>query len=140
MKVTNLGVLASAVLCVLAGPLSAQGPDPSAPVGTTPRLLADIAASRKESEKKLDMTFRKAIREIEKSEHVSRDRAERVISDLNASQAAWQDFRRKQCSFLYSYYYEEIGSLGARMAGIWEYESQLIGQRIKELENPPNYF
>ena len=63
-----------------------------------------------------------------------------VISDLKAAQIAWQDFRRNQCSFLYSYYYEEIGSLGARAAGVWEYESHLIDQRIKELEEPPNYF
>ena len=42
-----------------------------------------------------------------------------VIDALKASQAAWQEFREKQCGFLYSYFYEEIGSLGARAAGIW---------------------
>ena len=140
MKLIKLCLLTSAVLVIYAGPVSAQGPDPKAPVGTTPHLLADIAADRREAEKKLESAFRKAIQEIEKNDHTSRDRAVMVISDLKASQAAWQEFRKKQCSFLSSYYYEEIGSLGSRMAGIWEYESQLIDLRIKELENPPNYF
>lgn len=140
MKLIALSVFSAAILCTSASRISAQGPDPSAPVGTTPRLLADIAAGRKKSEKKLENAFRKAIREIDKNDHISRERAAMIIGDLKASQSAWQEFRQKQCSFLYSYYYEEIGSLGSRMAGIWEYESQLIDQRIKELENPPNYF
>lgn len=140
MKLIKLCLLTCTLLSVLAGPLPAQGPDPHAPVGTTPRILADIAADRQEAEKKLESAFRKATREIEKNDRISRDRAAMVIRDLKASQTAWQEFREKQCSFLQSYYYEEIGSLGSRMAGIWEYESELITQRIKDLENPPNYF
>lgn len=120
---------------------SAQGPDPEAPIGSTPRLLADIAAGRKEAEKKLEATFQRAIRAIETSDQITRDRGiEMVIQGLKASQAAWQEFREKQCGFLYSYYYEEIGSLGARAAGIWAYEERMIEARIEELENPPNYF
>ncbi len=46
----------------------------------------------------------------------------------------------KQGAFWSSYYYEEIGSLGARAAGLWEYGSRLIKQRIDEVENPPDYF
>jgi hypothetical protein len=63
-----------------------------------------------------------------------------VIRDLKEWQAAWEQFREKQTAFLYTYYYEEIGSLGARAAGIWAYERRLIEKRIEELKNPPNYF
>ena len=119
----------------------AQGPDPNAPVGSTPRILADIAADREDAEKKLNAAFERAVHAIESSDNIRRDKGkEMVIRKLKESQTAWEQFRREQCAFLYSYYYEEIGSLGARAAGIWEYESRLIKQRIEELENPPNYF
>jgi uncharacterized protein YecT (DUF1311 family) len=121
--------------------IQAQGPDPNAPVGSTPRILADIAADRKEAEKKLNAALEHAVRAIESSDSITRDGGkEMVVRKLKESQAAWEQFRREQCAFLYSYYYEEIGSLGARAAGLWEYESRLIKQRIEELENPPNYF
>lgn len=138
---TPVFLFAIALLALSAAHTNAQGPDPNAPIGTTPRLLADIAASREEAEKKLEAAFQRAIRAIETNDMITRDKgAEMVIDDLKASQAAWQEFREKQCGFLYSYYYEEIGSLGARAAGIWEYEERMIGARIRELEHPPNYF
>ena len=136
-----ISIFAAAILSLSTICAYAQGPDPNAPVGSTPRILADIAADRKEMEKKLQDTFQSAVHAVETNEHINRDGGrEMVIRDLKAAQAAWKEFREKQCSFLYSYYYEEIGSLGARAAGIWAYERELIETRIKELENPPNYF
>lgn len=140
MKSATLIIVASLLLGFGDEPSLGQGPDPNAPVGSTPRILSDIQNERKEAEKKLSMALKKAIEEIRKSETISKGRAEMVIKNLTASQAAWEEFRRKQCSFLTGYYYEEIGSLGARAAGIWEYEKGLIEQRIKELEEPPNFF
>ena len=133
-------IVASTALWLGTSLAFAQGPDSNAPVGTTPRILADIAADQKKAETRLEAAFQKAIHAIETSELIGRDRAEMVIRDLKASQAAWQVYREKQRAFLYAYYYEEIGSLGARAAGVWEYERRLIDARIKELEEPPNYF
>lgn len=140
MKLARSVLLVFVALCAATSNLAAQGPDPGARVGSTPRILADIAAARSESERKLEAAFQKALQAIEKDENISQSRTAMVAESLKASQSAWQDFRRKQCDFLSSYYYEKIGSLGARAGGIWEYESHLIDQRIKELENPPNYF
>ena len=139
MKLLVPSALALAFL--LATPLCAQGPDPKAPIGSTPRILADIAADRAVAEKKLNSAYEHAIHAIESSDSITRDKAkEMTLRKLKDSQTAWEQFRRKQCAFLASYYYEEIGSLGARAAGLWEYESRLIKQRIEELENPPDYF
>ncbi len=141
MKITSLRIFALVFLCLSTSGLRAQnGPDAKARVGTTPRILADIETARAAKEKKLEAAFLKAIRAVESGETISPGRAGMVVAGLKASQAAWQEFRRKQCEFLYGYSYEEIGSLGARAAGIWEYESHLIDQRINELENPPNFF
>jgi uncharacterized protein YecT (DUF1311 family) len=137
---TVLSLFVGIAFCLGALQIFAQGADPKAPVGTTPRILADIEAARKEAEKKLERALQKSVHAIEKSENIGRGRAALVVGDLKASQAAWQEYREKQCGFLYSYYYEEIGSLGARAAGMWQYEHGLIEERIKELENPPGYF
>jgi uncharacterized protein YecT (DUF1311 family) len=119
----------------------ANAPDPNAPEGTTPRLLADTAAAREEAETKLEAAFQRAVAAIEASDSITRNQGKQmVVRELRESQASWQQFREKQCAFLYSYYYEEIGSLGASAAGIWEYERRMIEARIEELAEPPNFF
>jgi uncharacterized protein YecT (DUF1311 family) len=133
-------IFSLAIVCLTAGRAPANAPDPNAPIGSTPRLLADIAAGRKAAEKRLAAALQRAIRAIEKNDRISPGRPEMIIRDLKASQAAWEEFREKQCAFLYAYYFEEIGSLGARAAGIWTYEERIIDARIQELNEPPNYF
>ena len=63
-------IVAGTALCLGATHVSAQGADPNAPVGTTPRILADIEANRKIADKKLEAALQKATHAIETSEVV----------------------------------------------------------------------
>ena len=71
MKIISLSILASLVLGMNSGRLLAQEPNPKAPAGSTPRILADIETARAESNKKLEAAFQKAIQSVEKSESIS---------------------------------------------------------------------
>jgi uncharacterized protein YecT (DUF1311 family) len=134
MVLIAAGLLAQ--LVVIAKP----DPEETPSVGSNASIMKAIEEGRAEKEKKLQKAFDGLVKEIQNSEHISVDRRERVLKDLKEAQKAWEDFRDKQMSFLHSYYYEYIGSMGARNAGIWTTEEQMIDKRIEELESPPGNF
>jgi len=140
MKRTLLIAMMSAALSAFYFALGQTPPAPTPGLGSSESIINAIEEDEAEMEKKVASAVEKLIGKIRTTHGVSSERADMIVKDLHESQRAWEEFRQKQSSFLYSYWYDKIGSTGARYAGVWHYERQMMDQRIKELDEPPGYF